>query len=322
MTGRLAASTAQEPVRIERIEAIPLRVPLAKPVIGSTFTIRNRSTIVTRLYASDGSVGECYNGDSDEKLEAIARIVNEEVPQLLEPAGSVAVERVWELLLPMTYDLRRPRGLGLEAMACVDSALWDLVGKRAGQPLSTLWGGYTDRIRVSAIGGYDSDGDVEALAERILGIGYTACKFKIGSYSPEVDAERVRRLRARSGDEFFISVDGNQAYTFREAVRFAELAADLGVAWLEEPCEWTNDRRWLKELRLITGAATCAGQSEITTAGVRDLIEDAAIDVCNFDASMAASIGRVLSSSPITVDRPPAASAATVARAARPASPS
>jgi D-galactarolactone cycloisomerase len=280
-----AASTLREPVRIERIEAVPLRVPLAKPVVGSTFTIRNRSTIVTRLYASDGSVGECYNGDSDEKLESIARIVNEEVPQLLEAAGSVAVERVWELLLPMTYDLRRPRGLGLEAMACVDSALWDLVGKRAGLPLGRLWGGYTDRVRISAIGGYDSDGDVEALAERILGMGYTACKFKIGSYSPEVDAERVRRLRARAGDAFFISVDGNQAYTFREAVRFAELAADLDVAWLEEPCEWTNDRRWLRDLRLMTGAAICAGQSEVTPAGVRELIEDAAIDVCNFDAS-------------------------------------
>jgi L-alanine-DL-glutamate epimerase-like enolase superfamily enzyme len=276
-----------KPVFIERIEAIPIRVPLAQPVLGSTFKIRNRSTIVTRVYSSDGLVGQCYNGDSDEKLEAIGRIVNEEVPQLLGPRRAVDIERVSELLLPLTYDLRRPRSLGLEAMACVDSALWDVVGQRAGLPLSKLWGGYTDRVRISAIAGYDSDGDVEALAERILEMGYTACKFKVGSYSPEQDAERVARLRSRAGADFFISIDANQAYTFEEAVRFARLVADLDVAWHEEPCEWTNDRRWLRDLRLITGAAVCAGQSEITTAGVRDLIADGAVDVCNFDASWA-----------------------------------
>ena len=288
MTGTAAEGATGEPLRIERIEVVPIRVPLPHPVQGSTFVIRNRSTIITRVYSTDGLVGECYNGDSDEKLETVARILAEEAAPLLIGRSPTSIEGCWQRLLPLTYDLRRPRALGLEAMACIDSALWDLLGKRSGLPLSQLWGGSEERVTINAIAGYDSDGEVEAVAERCLQLGFRACKFKVGSHSPEVDADRVRRLRAATGDDFFITVDANQAFSFEEAVRFVKLTADYGIAWHEEPCQWTNDRRWLRDLRLMTGAAICAGQSETTSAGVRDLIASGAIDVCNFDASWGA----------------------------------
>jgi len=41
----------------------------------------------------------------------------------------------------------------------------------------------------------------------------------------------------------------------------------------------------MKDVRAITGIPVAAGQSEHTRVGVRDLIVDGAIDVCNFDAS-------------------------------------
>jgi L-alanine-DL-glutamate epimerase-like enolase superfamily enzyme len=276
-----------EPLEIESIEAIPIRVPLGRAFRGSTFTITNRSTIITRVRTKDGLVGECYNGDSDEKLEAIARLVNHDAAQLLIGRDPMAIEQCWDALLPITYDLRRPRPLGLEAMGCVDSALWDLLGKRAGLCISKLWGGARDRVRISVIGGYEGDGapTIEEEAESYLRKGFTACKFKIGSHTPQDDADRVRRLRAVVGGDFFITVDANQAYSLAEAVEFARATADFNLAWLEEPCEWTNDKRWLHDFRLITGFAVCAGQSEVTGAGVRDLILGGSIDVCNFDAS-------------------------------------
>jgi L-alanine-DL-glutamate epimerase-like enolase superfamily enzyme len=80
-------------------------------------------------------------------------------------------------------------------------------------------------------------------------------------------------------------VDANQGYERAEAVDFGRRVADLDIRWFEEPCRWTNDRRWMRDVRYQTGLAVAAGQSEVTLGGLRDLVVDGAIDVSNFDAS-------------------------------------
>jgi L-alanine-DL-glutamate epimerase-like enolase superfamily enzyme len=121
--------------------------------------------------------------------------------------------------------------------------------------------------------------------ERYETLGFGGCKFKIGGRSPEEDAHRVRLARRAAGDDFVLMVDANQGYTREEAVRFARLAADVGLRWFEEPCQWLNDRLSMRDVRLITGIPVAAGQSESTRAGLRDLMAAGAIDACNADAS-------------------------------------
>jgi len=82
-------------------------------------------------------------------------------------------------------------------------------------------------------------------------------------------------------------VDANQGYTREEAVAFGHRVRDLDLRWFEEPVRWTNDRRWMRDVRYQTGIPVCAGQSETTLRGIRDLVVDGAIDVSNFDASWA-----------------------------------
>ena len=40
-----------------------------------------------------------------------------------------ATERVWEAMLPATFDQLRPRWYAMQAMACIDTAVWDAVGQ-------------------------------------------------------------------------------------------------------------------------------------------------------------------------------------------------
>jgi L-alanine-DL-glutamate epimerase-like enolase superfamily enzyme len=249
--------------------------------------MRNRTTIITRAYARDGLVGECYNGDTDDDQPRIVRIIAEEIAPLLTGCDAWNIEGCWERMLPVTFDILRDRGHALQAMACVDSALWDLVGKATGQPLGRLWGGYRDALPINVIGGYYSEfpNDVERDGERFVEFGFGGCKFKVGGRSPEADAERVRRLRAAVGSAFVITVDANQGYTLDEAVTFARLAREYDLTWFEEPCQWWNDRLGMRDVRAMTGIPVCAGQSETTLAGARDLIEAGAVDVCNLDAS-------------------------------------
>jgi D-arabinonate dehydratase len=272
---------------VERIEVIPIRVPLARRFSGSHYSMTTRCTIITRIHTAGGIVGEAYNGDTDAEQAAIVGIINDEIAPRLAGLDAFEIERAWEAMLPPTYDILRDRSLALQAIACVDTALWDAVGKALGLPLSVLWGGYCDRLPAICIGGYYSDdlADVARQIERYLELGFGGCKFKVGGLSPEADAHRARLARAAAGDDFVLMVDANQGYTRAEALQFVRLTSELGLRWFEEPVRWLNDRLSMRDVRLAGGIPVAAGQSETGRAGVRDLIVDGAIDVCNADAS-------------------------------------
>lgn len=272
---------------IERVEVVPVRVPLTRRFQGSHYSMTNRCTIITRVYTSGGVLGEAFNGDTDAEQATIVKIITDEIVPRVLGRSALRVEGCWEAMLPATYDILRDRSLGLQAMACVDTAIWDAVGKALGLPLYQLWGGYRDRLPAICIGGYysDDEADIARQIERYLALGFAGCKFKVGGQSPEVDARRVALARRAAGDDFVLMVDANQGYTRDEAVRFARLAADADLRWFEEPCQWLNDRLSMRDVRLLTGVPVAAGQSESTRAGLRDLIAAGAVDACNADAS-------------------------------------
>jgi L-alanine-DL-glutamate epimerase-like enolase superfamily enzyme len=271
---------------IARIETIPMRVPLGRVYRGSHYEMTHRSTIVTRVHTEEGIVGEAYAGDEDAGLLDIDAIIHDEIAPRLLGEDAFAIERCWELARPATFDILRDRRLGLVACACVDSALWDAVGKALNQPLWRLWGGYSEDLPMMCIGGY-YDSPV-SIAEEVADLrerGIRAMKFKVGGRDPHTDARRFREAREAGGSDFILAADGNQGFTPDAAVRFARLVEDLDLYWFEEPCRWHNDRRAMRDVRMMAGVRVCAGQSEFSAGGVRDLMVDGAIDFCNFDAS-------------------------------------
>ncbi len=271
---------------IRGVETIPIRVPLGRIYQGSHYRMTHRSTIVTRVLTEEGVVGEAYAGDEDADLLEIDRIIREEIAPRLIGEDAFAVERCWELARPATYDILRDRRRGLVACACVDAAIWDAVGKALGQPLWRLWGGYRSRLPMIAIAGYYGE-DVDLAAEivELRELGLAGMKLKVGGLEPEQDAERARTARKAGGDDFILAADANQGWTREQAIRFARLVADCDLVWLEEPCRWPNDRRAMRDVRFAAGVRVCAGQSEYSAGGCRDLMVEGAIDVCNFDAS-------------------------------------
>jgi D-galactarolactone cycloisomerase len=282
----VSGTRAVSNLTIERIETVPIRVPLGRVYRGSHYQMTHRSTIVTRVHTREGVVGEAYAGDEDAGLFDIDAIIRDEIAPALVGQDAFATERCWDLARPVTFDILRDRRLGLVAAACVDSAIWDAVGKALGQPLWRLWGGYRDALPMISIGGYyDSPlsiaEEVAVLRERSL----AGMKFKVGGLSPEADAARFREAREAAGPDFVLAADANQGWSPAEAVKFARLVADCDMHFFEEPCRWDNDRRAMRDVRYIAGVRTTAGQSEFSAGGCRDLMVDGAIDVCNFDAS-------------------------------------
>jgi len=276
----------QTALRIERVETTQIRVPLQRTYRGSAYKMSHRSTLVVRIHTDAGIVGEAYVGDEDAALREIDTIVREEIVPHVLGEDVFATERLWQFARPATADILRDRRLGLVACAGIDTAVWDAVGKALGQPLWRLWGGYRSTLPMIAIGGYYWEGaDIPAEVEDLLERGLSGMKFKVGGLTPEEDARRFRSAREVAGPDFVLAADANQAWSPREAIRFAQLVEDCDLYWFEEPCKWGNDRRAMRDVRHGAGIRVCAGQSEFSAAGCRDLMEAGAIDVCNFDAS-------------------------------------
>ena len=104
------------------------------------------------------------------------------------------VERLWEKMFFCDVDLGNRalhvldlgnRGVLMQAIAAIDNALWDAIGKLHNTPVYKLLGGYRDRVPVIAIGGYYYPGDPthRALCDEILAYkaqGLYGVKMKVG----------------------------------------------------------------------------------------------------------------------------------------------
>ena len=271
---------------ITRIETEAIRVPLARTYRGSHYKMTHRSTVITRIHTASGLVGEAYAGDEDASLLEIESIIHDEIAPLIIGQDGSAIEKLWEIARPATWDILRDRRLGLVACALIDVTLWDLMGKALDVPLWKLWGGYRSRVPVITIGGYyGSNLTIKEEVEYLLKEEFAGMKFKIGGLSPEDDAKRFKEARKVGGDNFRIAVDANQGYTPAQAIEFSKLVADDNLLWFEEPCIWQNDKKGMRDVRYGGSVAVCAGQSEFSAAGCRDLMETGSIDFCNFDSS-------------------------------------
>jgi D-galactarolactone cycloisomerase len=275
-------------MRVHSVEAIAVEIPLTRNFGGSTYAVLKRCTVITRLRTETGLVSEVYNGDNREHGSEIVRLIREELVPRLAGASIFDAERIWGRLFALTHT-GRDRKTFLEAMACVDCALWDLVGKARGQSVCELLGGVPRRMPIISIGGYYREGrtlaDIGQEMESYRRAGMAGCKFKVGGLTPEEDAARVAAAREAAGPDFVLAVDANRGWSVEEAVRFAGLVEALDIRWFEEPCHWYDDAAMMARVRQATRIPITAGQSEITSHGVRRLVEAGAVDVVNFDAS-------------------------------------
>ena len=275
-------------MRIHSIEAIAIDIPLTKNFGGSTYAVLKRSTVITRMRTDDGLASEVYNGDNREQGPDIVRLIHEVLAPEVRGLGLFEGERIWERLFALTHGSRDKKTM-LEAIACIDCALWDLVGKALGRSVLDLLGGHRRRLPIITIGGYympgKTLGDIGAEIESYRRAGMAGCKFKVGGLSPEEDARRVDAARRAAGSDFILAVDANRGWSAADATRFARLVEPLDIAWFEEPCHWHDDVQMMARVRQTTRIPITAGQSEITSHAVRRLLDASAVDLVNFDAS-------------------------------------
>jgi D-arabinonate dehydratase len=180
-----------------------------------------------------------------------------------------------------------------QAIAAVDIALWDALGKALKQPVYKLLGACRNSVPVIAIGGYLRKGSsLSSLEEEVAHYResqISGMKLKVGRLSVEEDIARARLARKAGGDDFHLCVDANQAWTVDQAMAFARGARDLNLAWMEEPVAWYDQIEGNAKVRSI-GIPVNVGQGEISRHGCRDLVIRGAVDILNVDVTIAAGV--------------------------------
>ncbi len=134
------------------------------------------------------------------------------------------------------------------AKSALDMAIWDALGQSLDVSVTELLGGYTDRMRVSHMLGFDEPAAMVAEAERIRDTyGITTFKVKVGRRPVTLDTAVVRALRERFGTAVDLYVDGNRGWTAAESARAMKEMADLDLLFAEELCPADDvlGRRWL-----------------------------------------------------------------------------
>src|SRR5262245_11900652 len=126
-----------------------------------------RNFLIVKVMTSDGIVG-WGDGTLGWKEFAVETLVREFADRYLIGRDPFRIEDLWFRL----YQVEHNTGpVMYAAMAGLETALWDIVGKICGQPVVNLVGGMLrDRVRVYANGWYSVIDDQELLRDRVQSV--------------------------------------------------------------------------------------------------------------------------------------------------------
>lgn len=130
------------------------------------------------------------------------------------------------------------------AISGIDIALWDILGKVTGQPISRLLGGrYRESVKPYGSVLMDEPKKLQRVLESAVERGFRAFKIGWGPFGRvdrKMDEAIVKAARQTVGPEIELMVDagGSDAFWnngYKWALQTAGMLADYEVTWFEEP---------------------------------------------------------------------------------------
>jgi L-alanine-DL-glutamate epimerase and related enzymes of enolase superfamily len=275
-----------EAMKITKVQSFLLSYPFPEPIeltyFGGDRTIFKRDAMLIRVETDKGLVGYAPGQASESAKAAIENIVGPFLTghSLTDPDAL----RVLFLKLPAINEEL------CKVYSSVEIALYDIVGKAKGLPVSELIGGrIRDRIRLyGSAGMYMPPEKYAEEAAAIAELGFRAYKMR-PALGPEKDVETVRLMREATGSAFDLMVDahtwwrmGDKSYSVDTVEQLAKEFSEYDIAWLEEPLPPDNHEayRRLKEANYVPLAS---GEHEPDELRYMDLILTSSVDYVQMD---------------------------------------
>ena len=282
----LTATNGAE-IRITDVIAHPLKQRLPQPTVTSWGTYTEVSIVLVEVRTDAGiiGVGEALARFSP---KAYADLIETSLKPRLVGGNPTDIQAHWRTMRRALSG--RSGGMLFEAIAGVDIALWDILGKVAGLPIYRLLGGMgrTEVPVYAASVNWGSEEFMDRELDNYLEKGFPRIKIKVAN--PVKDAcRRIGRLRKRAGDDIELCVDANWAYTLEEAVEVGRALSDNAYFWFEEPLR-PEDETGYEELHRRCATPLAAGESNYTLDQAMRLVANRTLSYLQPDVARSGGI--------------------------------
>jgi L-rhamnonate dehydratase len=253
-----------------------------------SFGLNVLGTMVVEIEADNGVVGFAVSTGGVPG----AWIVERHLSRFLIGANAEEIELLWDQMYLSTLFYGR-KGLVLNAISCVDLALWDLLGKLRQEPVYHLLGGAVrDELVFYATG---------ARPDLARHLGFIGGKLPL-HHGPAEGEEGMRKniallaeMRSRTSDDFWLMYDCWMSLDLDYALRLAQGASEFNLKWIEEAL--LPDDYWgYAELRknVASGMLVTTGEHEATRWGFRLLLEMGCADILQPDVGWCGGITELI----------------------------
>ncbi len=176
------------------------------------------------------------------------------------------------------------------AVAAIEMALWDIIGKVCNQPIYNLWGGRChEKLRAYANGWYRGPRTPESFhekAKKVAARGYTALKFDpfgnswrmLSRYDFDLALDIISAVRDAVGPGVDILVEGHCRFNVATAVEFSEAMHKYRPAWFEEPVHHANIAAMV-EVAKRSPVPIATGESLSSKQQFADLLEHNVVSI-------------------------------------------
>ena len=261
-----------------------------------SFGINVLGTLVVEVESSDGTIGFAVTTGG----EIGAFIVEKHLARFVEGQKLTSIEKIWDQMYNATLFYGR-KGIVLNAISCVDLALWDLFARVRKEPVYHLLGGAVRSEQIFYATGARPD-----LAKDM---GFIGGKMPL-HFDPSEGEEGLKKniaelasMRNKVGDEFLLMFDCWMSLDINYAIRLAGEAKQYGLKWIEE-CLSPDDYWGYAELRknVPEGMLVTTGEHEATRWGFQLLLEMKCCDIIQPDVGWCGGLSELIKISAMADD--------------------
>lgn len=282
-------------MKISKIETKFVSVPLQTPWEMGIGTAYRRDELIVIVHTDEGVTGYGTSYHAHAGM-AVKGIIDHKIAPTVLGMDPLAIQQVWEKAF---YSAVYIGSGGVQALAGVDIALWDILGKVTGQPIATLLGGGGVDRMAAYVGcmslGHKPAELLQAEAKEYVADGFKALKIR-GGAGVQADLDAMGAVRDAVGPDIDLMIDFNARYSWSEAVLLSKKMQEFDTFWIEDPFDFTitNHHDDMGRLRNLGLTPLSSGGNIYSRFDYRNLLERGGVDYITPDAVKAGGISESL----------------------------
>jgi L-alanine-DL-glutamate epimerase-like enolase superfamily enzyme len=272
--------------KIVSVEVLQVNLP---PKVKRTDAIQSfecQETPMIRIRDADGALGIGYSYTIGTGGSSVMKLLDDHLVPAVIGRDADEIEAIWRDLFFRVH-ATTVGALTSLALAAIDTALWDLRGRKTGLPLHRLAGGAKSDIALYCTeGGWLHLDEAELVDEALMAKerGFGGTKLKVGRPHVAEDVRRIAAVRAAVGDAWDVMTDANQGFAVDEAIRRARRFEPFDIAWFEEPVH-ADDVQSHRRLSAATTIPVAVGESIYSISQFKDYLTSGACSIVQTDVA-------------------------------------